>query len=1214
MAVGGGGQHFFEQGLELGVGPVTSDQSVSIVQRFNKSRANYMRHAVKNLKHFEAEVREKLGEKRVLLDKYNKILALSAVEPDAKNINVNLDRVAEEVQAELKVATTAKQIGAKATAAVAAWKSKNITTTVDPLTPTQKNISPRLFELISVCKAALLFSGGTVVAAGAGVVNDQRLSGVDLNKLINFIETPTKDITNILKILGKITITKREANDVKNVEFVAVLDCLERLFPLAKDERDYKEKLNMLTVNSKDSVQTLLVLPPRGKLSTESYERILPVYRHLHLNEDKWGDALVSWFTRIFELPTLMSWGALNDQQKPEVPVNEELYLAFRAVVNYIERKIKYDLSTCDAEGNVLITDDFENLHRVCPHLESKLRLLKIQVNQYINSNLNTNVENKDIDVIVSHILLPYNTSKIDLRQDRAILQRLKGIKSFTNTAMFILAHLPFIQTKELFEKLSNKGAFLTPLQGKSIITAGTTIDALKQQCKNPKIWAVFNTITPTINIDESKMSEDENLMLTLRALCWFLKVQDDPVAGNADVQFLDEDEELLAQKQGGGGGDTLESKDIMKRLLVLQKDIDGMVSEYEVALRKFKDGIPRSLDEDADAKNVVRNVVEMYRNAQSNERELVKAQVALKEQIDFVRRAASAKDFDVRFNFVNEDHMKKVVDASNNLVKSEFDLRPSATDLDKFFDQKELGVDAPVTDADAEDAEIQLPKLVKDMVEKAMAYNNSADMTRAAPFLDRLRLLQKLMLIKPTRSEEMTGGAIEDELYDLQQRILEKRDAYNTTPSGDIAGRARLKADWDSLKRQESSLRIIARKYDRRGDHDRYRDNDRYRGDRGDRDGRRHTMRVDDLMHFYTNGSLSLTIDDFKQQVLKDQALVSDILRNQKNKDLIETLKKGPEGLQQYSAFSTFYRRLNDANRHLESLDWLSTLNRESTYKEPTKEFVSFIEDLKAVNDMKTRFLKPKIETIVEIVKDISGSPVYVDGKVVQKERTMTTFLPELQLDYEVTGPNGETHKTMAPSAPVVPAADIDKGAFTRILEMYRSAKPEDKRKAGERVVDIIDATPSLNPKKAVGLTFIDRAIFVVLTLAIRAGALRGTSALVNRNIVKSLRGAIVVYALLYSLLVLLLFAAVTLDDSVLRIAFNYLNPHANTGGVVLHLVVTWMLVLVVVSVLMAEQAPLQVVSSLSLSTAEKGEIATNTAAITFFAWFVTTFQVAVI
>ena len=366
--------------------------------------------------------------------------------------------------------------------------------------------------------------------------------------------------------------------------------------------------------------------------------------------------------------------------------------------------------------------------------------------------------------------------------------------------------------------------------------------------------------------------------------------------------------------------------------------------------------------------------------------------------------------------------------------------------------------------------------------------------------------------------------------------------------------------------------------------------------------------------MHFYTNGSLSLTIDDFKQQVLKDQALVSDILRNQKNKDLIETLKKGPEGLQQYSAFSTFYRRLNDANRHLESLDWLSTLNRESTYKEPTKEFVSFIEDLKAVNDMKTRFLKPKIETIVEIVKDISGSPVYVDGKVVQKERTMTTFLPELQLDYEVTGPNGETHKTMAPSAPVVPAADIDKGAFTRILEMYRSAKPEDKRKAGERVVDIIDATPSLNPKKAVGLTFIDRAIFVVLTLAIRAGALRGTSALVNRNIVKSLRGAIVVYALLYSLLVLLLFAAVTLDDSVLRIAFNYLNPHANTGGVVLHLVVTWMLVLVVVSVLMAEQAPLQVVSSLSLSTAEKGEIATNTAAITFFAWFVTTFQVAVI
>ena len=184
----------------------------------------------------------------------------------------------------------------------------------------------------------------------------------------------------------------------------------------------------------------------------------------------------------------------------------------------------------------------------------------------------------------------------------------------------------------------------------------------------------------------------------------------------------------------------------------------------------------------------------------------------------------------------------------------------------------------------------------------------------------------------------------------------------------------------------------------------------------------------------------------------------------------------------------------------------------------------------------------------------------------------------------------------------------------FTRILAMYTGASTDvDKWKAGERVVDLVDATPILNDK-ALAITMVDRIVFLVIAGLVRQAALRLAGWLVEHGMLRSLRVALAAYGIAYTFLILLLVACVTVSDSVLRIAVNYLNPNANSRYAVAHLIVTWMVLLVGISVLYAEQASTRFRDPVRMTRSEKDDIVQNLTAVTFFVFAIQAFQIMVV
>ena len=210
--------------------------------------------------------------------------------------------------------------------------------------------------------------------------------------------------------------------------------------------------------------------------------------------------------------------------------------------------------------------------------------------------------------------------------------------------------------------------------------------------------------------------------------------------------------------------------------------------------------------------------------------------------------------------------------------------------------------------------------------------------------------------------------------------------------------------------------------------------------------------------------------------------------------------------------------------------------------------------------------------------------------------------------------GPERAASLSVSPkdlSTTPVATARYDGGLFTRMLMGYRN--DPNKRAAGERIVDMMDATPILS-KKAIAITFVDRLIFFVLATLLRSAVLTLVAWLVGNGAVKSLRWAMVAYGAVYTALMLLLLAAVTLSDSTLRISVNYINPHANLTNLFTHLFIAWMVLFVGITVLFVQGAGADAASETRRvlpSTADREDIVSNLTAITFFMWIITSAQI---
>lgn len=94
------------------------------------------------------------------------------------------------------------------------------------------------------------------------------------------------------------------------------------------------------------------------------------------------------------------------------------------------------------------------------------------------------------------------------------------------------------------------------------------------------------------------------------------------------------------------------------------------------------------------------------------------------------------------------------------------------------------------------------------------------------------------------------------------------------------------------------------------------------------------------------------------------------------------------------------------------------------------------------------------------------------------------------------------------------------------------------------------------LDPEIVLKVNIQDKAIFILLIFIIRTISIAIIELLIEYNIIKTLQYSVMIYALLYISMLLLFIIFINLDAYKLRIIFNYLNTHANTSNVIIHLV----------------------------------------------------------
>jgi hypothetical protein len=110
------------------------------------------------------------------------------------------------------------------------------------------------------------------------------------------------------------------------------------------------------------------------------------------------------------------------------------------------------------------------------------------------------------------------------------------------------------------------------------------------------------------------------------------------------------------------------------------------------------------------------------------------------------------------------------------------------------------------------------------------------------------------------------------------------------------------------------------------------------------------------------------------------------------------------------------------------------------------------------------------------------------------------------------------------------------------------------------------------LDPEIVLKITFQDKVVFLGLMFLIRTIIMVLFEFLIDYNLIKSLRYAILIYATLYILILLLFIVFINLDSYKLRIVFNYLNMHINTPGIILHVMLFIIFSLLVIIIIQTD------------------------------------------
>ena len=117
----------------------------------------------------------------------------------------------------------------------------------------------------------------------------------------------------------------------------------------------------------------------------------------------------------------------------------------------------------------------------------------------------------------------------------------------------------------------------------------------------------------------------------------------------------------------------------------------------------------------------------------------------------------------------------------------------------------------------------------------------------------------------------------------------------------------------------------------------------------------------------------------------------------------------------------------------------------------------------------------------------------------------------------------------------------------------------------------------------------------------------------MIQKGIVKDLKFALVVLGVMYSILFLIFVVTVNMDLYKLRIVFNYVNLHSNTGVMLTHLVIVWMFIALVLLIISNVNFPVIGLVTDNSSVQAQAYLMYQLEMVTMFVWMILIITVAV-
>lgn len=155
----------------------------------------------------------------------------------------------------------------------------------------------------------------------------------------------------------------------------------------------------------------------------------------------------------------------------------------------------------------------------------------------------------------------------------------------------------------------------------------------------------------------------------------------------------------------------------------------------------------------------------------------------------------------------------------------------------------------------------------------------------------------------------------------------------------------------------------------------------------------------------------------------------------------------------------------------------------------------------------------------------------------------------------------------------------------------------------ASKKLTEQLEAN-NLIPKDVLKISTIDKSIFIFFTLVVRMVSISISSYLITKGKLKTLPWALGAFLFLYALIYVAFVMFVNLDMYRLRIIFNYINLHGNTGNIFMHLLLMWLFSFVIFLVMWNINFPIRGIKTTAISDEEKSELIYRLEILTMIVW----------